>query len=518
MSKRLLVVCLAVVAVLGIATSAMAGDLPAESLGILLGLGAANSGHTAGTILNPEGKGDVLIFPYYDVREINGKTQDFYFLIINQENETCDKVVFTNECHAGMAAKLRFREWDKSEEVFDVDIWMSKGDVWVGVLTHNLAIPLPYGTRITSNDMVIIDYTGGAYLGTPGGGQFTVAAALAGGFDFPTSAFIPPGSSNLMGYIEVIGEENTFDKTTTPTSGKVQRWGSPSTWTTGSFDALNQLSGYAYILRVLDGQSLAYNATAIANFNIQTYTTLFFGPGNQFPTLGQAEDTLDELEFQISKERVTAGFSIEDAIAGQFSLILTFPTKWFHFCPRPNYSAKGVLFGGVYACTSTYPLVPPWTALHANASEKILVTVFDRNENRLAPPKTFISPTPQGAPVGLPFEVNVISLYKGTPPVVPAANIRDNVAFSTTNAGTTIDAGYVQIEFLPDQSATGNPVSSINPKITKYLNFGYFYSGYQGLPVLGLSLQEFSNFAAGGWYGDIRPVFYDVEWVGRARH
>jgi hypothetical protein len=147
-----------------------------------------------------------------------------------------------------------------------------------------------------------------------------------------------------------------------------------------------------------------------------------------------------------------------------------------------------------------------------------LVTVFDRNENRLAPPKTFISPTPQGAPVGLPFEVNVISLYKGTPPVVPAANIRDNVAFSTTNAGTTIDAGYVQIEFLPDQSATGNPVSSINPKITKYLNFGYFYSGYQGLPVLGLSLQEFSNFAAGGWYGDIRPVFYDVEWVGRARH
>ena len=63
MSKRLLVVCLAVVAGLGIATSAMAGDLPAESLGILLGLGAANSGHTAGTILNPEGKGDVLIFP-----------------------------------------------------------------------------------------------------------------------------------------------------------------------------------------------------------------------------------------------------------------------------------------------------------------------------------------------------------------------------------------------------------------------------------------------------------------------
>ena len=33
-----------------------------------------------------------------------------------------------------MAAKLGFREWDKSEEVFDVDIWLSRGDVWVGHL------------------------------------------------------------------------------------------------------------------------------------------------------------------------------------------------------------------------------------------------------------------------------------------------------------------------------------------------------------------------------------------------
>ena len=49
-----------------------------------------NSGNTSGTILNPEGRGDLLIFPYYDVREINGKSQDFHILVINNESDACE--------------------------------------------------------------------------------------------------------------------------------------------------------------------------------------------------------------------------------------------------------------------------------------------------------------------------------------------------------------------------------------------------------------------------------------------
>ena len=101
-----------------------------------------------------------------------------------------------------MAAKLRFREWDKSEEVFDVDIWLSRGEVWVGQVTHDMAVALPYGAKITSPNFVIIANSANTFtLGTP----------LAAGFDFPSTAFIPPGSSNLYGYMEVIGEERTYD-------------------------------------------------------------------------------------------------------------------------------------------------------------------------------------------------------------------------------------------------------------------------------------------------------------------
>jgi hypothetical protein len=432
---------------------------------------AETFGHTAATMLNPEGRGDALIFPYYDVREIDGKAQDFYFIIINDDGGCESPSV---ECHMGMAAKVRFKEWDKGEEVFDIDVWLSRGDVWVGVLTHNTSFALPYGARITSPDWVIIHSTSDT---------FTLSKPLQGGFDLPNTAYIPAGSNNLMGYFEVIGEERTFDH---QVSGAVTRF-------TGNSDAPNSLMGYAYIVRAADGISFAYNAKAIANFS-RNQGSLFQNPGGIKPTLMDCEDTLDELEFQIAKEEVIASYSIEDVLAGKMSLILTFPTKWAHFSGKPNYTIKGPgAFGGVY------PLGVPWTAPNANSPETIEATIFDRNENRVIPASCSVPPCP--GPLGLPFEVNVIGLYSGTPPTVPAAGNRDNVALSTT----TFNSGYVRIHF-PN---TGY-VQVTNPKITRFLDFGTSSDTYGGLPVLGLSLQQYSNGNVGGFYGDMRDVFYEI--------
>lgn len=488
MNKKLMVLCLAIVTGLFV-TSVARADLGDLSYGITQNI-LFNSGHTAGTILNPDGKGDLLIFPYYDVREVNGtKTQDFYFAIINEENEGCDETSPTSECNSGMLAKLRFREWDKSEEVFDADIWLSKGDVWVGVLTHNQALALPYGARITSPDFVVL-------AGTPSSPTVTVGTPLAGGFDFPTTAFIPTGSSNLMGYIEVIAEERTRDN---QVGGIVTRY---------FHDATNTLMGYAYIVRVADGSSHAYNAKAFANFS-RAATTLFRGPGNPLPSfVPDAEDTLDQIEFQMAREEVFAGYSIEDVFLGKFSLILTFPTKHFHYCDHlHSYTLKGDVTS---SCGTSFPMGPPWTAKQANLPETIDVTIFDRNENRLTPQTVFYSPQPTTPTVGLPFEVNVIGLYKGTPPAVPAAGVRDNLAFSTG----TFDSGYIIVEF----TNTGL-VQATNPKLTvNFLNFGTFFTDYEGLPVFGLALQEFSNNAVGGFYGAILDVFSDSSWSGAHGH
>jgi hypothetical protein len=484
------VFCIGVLATSG--AVADMGELAYEKVQALAATGQ-NSGNTSGTLLNPEGRGDLLIFPYYDVREINGKTQDFLFTVINTEWESCEGLSLSTQCYDGVAAKLRFREWAIGEEVFSADIWLSRGDVWVGVVTHNPSIALPYGTRITSPDWVITDSSTDTFtLGTP----------LKNGFDFSNTAYFPSWSNNLMGYIEVIGEERTFDHVwTTSPAFKVTRV------TAAVADVPNRLMGYGYIVRVADGSSFAYNATAIANFS-RNKGSLFSGLGSPSPTLMDGEDTLDQLEFQLSKKEVFAGYSVEDVIGAKFSLILTFPTKHFHFCQRPNYTARGVL--STPADCVAGPPTAPWTAWdntyfgdhNANTPEILDRKIYDRNQNRIIPAPCYVATCPVPW-FGSHYGVNVIGLYQYAPPGVPTAQLRDNIAWSTN----VFDSGYIDISF-PN---TGQ-VQPLNPKITKFLHFDMLFSGYEGLPVIGLALQEYQNNNVGGFYGDTRDVFYKTKW------
>ena len=403
---------------------------------------------------------------------------------------------------------------------------MSRGDVWVGALTHDAAIPRPYGANITSPDYVIINNDANTLtLGTP----------LSTGFDFPITAYIPgptappypvpisvdsPGSDNMMGYIEVIGEERTFDHlfTTSPTP-KVSRVNvAQGGLSGGKADVPDTLAGAAYIVRVADGQSFAYNAKAIANFSdtdAASPVTLFVGPGNPLPQLTNAEDFLESIEFQISKEEISAAYDIEAAIGAKFSLILSFPTKHYHFCVAPNYTAVGV--GSTpAACGNAYPTAP-WTANsptskyasgdhNANTPESYEILIWDRNENRLSPPPCFISPCPPGTVQGLPYEVNVIGFYQNqTPPVYPAdLTNRNNVAISTGS----FDSGWFEME-LDTPELLGVPDKFAVPfNLGKFFNFGSFYGGYTGLPCFAMTLQEYQNGAVGGWYGDIRDAWY----------
>jgi len=492
MSKKILIMLVAVVTGAFMASVAMAVDY--GDLGFNTRL--ATSGKTAGTILNPEGKGDALLAAYYDVRVVNGKAQDTYFAIIN---ENMDGIT-----HNGVAAKLRFREWDKSEEVFDIDIWMSDNDVWVGVLTRDPANGL---TRITSPDYVITNDS------VPPG-TFTVSktTVVSTGFDFFTD-FVPGGTFNSvsppsgftsadltnMGYFEVIGEERTYTTPSTTTAPiLVSRFG-------GGNDCLNSLSAYVYVVRVADGVSLGYNAAAIANFS-KTQGTLYVGPGNPAPSLNNCEDGLDQLEFELSKARVYHGYSIEDNIFGKFSQIVTFPTKHFHFekhtPKRLDYTICATVGGN--GCIT---IGAPFTGAYANYGEEVAPTIYDRDENPYKPESGFWSPrtTPT---ISLPFEVNVIGLYKGTPPSVPLLGNRDNVAFTTGGFQT----GWMWIDLSKNTSGTGFHIA-LSRSDPLFGHLGNKFSGYNGMPALSLALQEFSNANVGGAYGVIFPAFYRLDWT-----
>ena len=415
-----------------------------------------------GLIVTPEGIGDVLIFPYYDVRNLDGKKQDTLFAIINECTDSDDQ---------GIVAKLRFREWDKGEEVFDATIWLSKCDVWIGVLTLNETTGL---ARITSPDHVVV-----AYSET----QFFVQKMLSSGFDFDSSNItftLPSGwtknGMTRLGYFEVIGEEKTTARIKTGSTDEVVRL-------TGYPDCPNVLMGQANIMRVVDGVSMGYNAVAIANFSVTKGT--LYSDRAEFPQLSDAEEGLQQLEFELSKEAIFGAYSNETSIAAKASLIINFPTKHFHYS-----ATRDILVAANN----------PFRGFKENDGEIIDdIVIFDRNENYYKPYAPFILPPKRK----LPYELNICGLYQG-PDHAPIPSGRDNVAFGTS----TFDSGWVWVMFK-DHGAT--PLRQPNGQ-TLFQHFGKSFHEYWGLPAVGLQLQEFSNYNVGGFYGDINDAWYKWKW------
>ena len=69
--------------------------------------------------LNPDGLGEVLIYPYYTVNGDN----DTFISVVNTTNLT-------------KAVKVRFLEANNSNEVLDFNLYLSPFDVWTAVITR----------------------------------------------------------------------------------------------------------------------------------------------------------------------------------------------------------------------------------------------------------------------------------------------------------------------------------------------------------------------------------------------
>jgi hypothetical protein len=487
MSRKLLIMLVVIATGAFMASSAIAQVY--WGLGEVAQIGIPVDNQTAGTILNPEGKGDVLLFPYYDVRELNLKPQDTYFAIINERYLATP---------GGVAAKLRFREWDKSEEVYDIEIWLSCDDVWVGLINQD---PEKQLARLWSPDYVITSVSTDNLkfiVSNPLDVRDPVTEALLGR-EFRASVIGLPNERTLYGYFEVIGEEMTDCK---PVDGAVTRLFE---------DCPNTLAGFAYIVRVADGVAMAYNATAIANF-ARNFGSLFTGPGATKPDLTDAEDTIDQVEFVLSKAFISQNYSIEPSIAAQFSAIITFPTKHFHFAEDPPYSLN--------SNTITYfigqrPRGEPFEGDTSNSGEEISLIIWDRDENPFLPPPGFESPPVETEELRLPYEVNIVGLYigQGAPTLT---NPRDNVGFPTG----TFESGWFLMDFphakLLDDEGGGS--FGGNVVISLLYFYGFTFQAYAGLPVIGMVAQEFANstVGVGAAFGEFLPVYYDVFWATTA--
>jgi hypothetical protein len=351
---------------------------------VLAGLaGAAGLAGTAQAVnLNPDGLGQVLIYPYYTA---------------NGGNQTILSVVNTTD--NAKAVKVRFLEGFNSREVLDFNLYLSHHDVWVAAIANGAPAPDYTPTDYDTDTILIIpddsctvpylyeDYqvdlaTGGvagiqpfldyAYTGKLNdGGPEDQQRAAEGHFEMIEMGTITPGS----------WAEDAITHVTHKATKTEPEWYGPGdcealvdAWTGGASDAddgdwyaeavsgggqaysgternSGGLFGGAAIVSPLDGAMFSYDAKAIQGFDT-TADGIHYVPGTIHPSLNDGSETEAWVFFGVPQNKAVAlqyGFSVEAVSAvfmHEFTMneyttadipalaatewVVTFPTKNFY--------------------------------------------------------------------------------------------------------------------------------------------------------------------------------------------
>jgi len=353
---------------------------------VLAGLaGVAGLAGTAQAVnLNPDGLGQVLIYPFYTS---------------NNGSQTILSVVNTTD-HA-KAVKVRFLEGYNSREVLDFNLYLSHHDVWVaaiyqpqvstggeGVATlivpdSSCTVPYLYGNGIADGlDYGVQEFLPYAYTGDyEDGGPTDIQRAAVGHFEMiemgrltndsarAATELLPKRVGSATAATHVLGEDGselpydceqlvrnwTLYGATPPdpldgmwareaaASADDQAWTDTRRNTGGLF-------GGAAVVNVANGTMFSYDAKAVQGFD-KTYTGLHAYPGTIYPSLdsgnqttatvffGTPQNEAIDLFYPRGVEAVSAvfmhnhvmnTFNTEEILASQTDWVLTFPTKSFY--------------------------------------------------------------------------------------------------------------------------------------------------------------------------------------------
>ncbi len=355
---------------------------------VLAGLaGAAGIAGTAQAVnLNPDGLGQVLVYPYYTTRD---------------GNDTLLSVVNTTD--SAKAVKVRFKEGYNSREVLDFNMYMSAYDVWVAAIaddagTPTLFIPdttctVPYlygdgveaGLGMGVQEFLPYDYTGDF----EDGGPTDIGRAAEGHFEIiemgtltnDTETAKRLGSADAATHIYDDGEQvpadcyQLVDNWTEFASGPDGMWIDDEdldiTRNSGG------LFGGAAIVNVGKGTMHAYDAKAIQGYS-KAPNGNHFRPGNSNPSLndgtentavvffGVPQDRAVSLHYYRSIDAISAVFmheyimneyNIESGLNAASEWVVTFPTKNYYVDPLTG----GTLEEEIWIPDETDPGCGGWT-------------------------------------------------------------------------------------------------------------------------------------------------------------
>jgi hypothetical protein len=383
--------------------------------------------------VNPDGTGQVLLYPYYTT---------------NAGNITLLSVVNTSDI--SKAVKVRFLESENSQEVLDFNLYLSAYDVWTAAIS-----PMPEDAEYDDCDLNLNDnvdvFCKGPLL-TVAPDETTCTVPMLNGaqpflpFQYLGDKGTKADSRMNEGHFEMIemgtlgwwdsegvphetwaGEAATHVTHKSPAGWYpedcgllVEAWtrsvpffvATSGDWikdpTNGVEAPSGGLFGGASIVNVGEGAMHTYDATALNGWNETGFDTsgeisIHAEPGTVKPSLGSGDvhygyvfsengmplesgylsANIDAVSYVLMHDTLMNEYTTETGVAGQTEWVITFPTKKFYVDPTTQPLAPVRPFTTAWA-----PVPANSTTIPATACETVeLRTLWDREE-RTEPAKT----------------------------------------------------------------------------------------------------------------------------------
>ncbi|NDY94974.1 hypothetical protein [Wenzhouxiangella limi] len=515
---------------------------------VLAGLtGIAGMASVANAVnVNPDGLGQVLLFPYYSARG---------------GNDTLISIVNTAE--RGKAVKVRFIEALNSREVLDFNLYMSPFDVWTAsitatdgggakMVTRDTSCTVPYFVGdsedgVGEQEFLDFEYTGARtnFDGGPQGIERTasgyieviemaeMAVGEGGSYD-PNEDGITPGivewaSKHVNGVPRACSLLERFWTQNDPVALWLQSANFGFTSGTGEEATFNGATGGLYgsgsIINVADGTMFSYNATAIDGF-WAAGTGSHTNPGSVLPGLNsgtnaesfvfdngalennQWDSTTPVLALNaaLTLDQVLNEYVTDADINARTEWVMTFPTRRFHV----DALGKGLIDPGDDA-------IPPFTRTwfytvddgavdrRFFACEDMSISFWDREEQTegidVGPP-IVSPPPPEQAPdlFQLCAEANVIrfasddSLPDATEILGEPLRESPFRSLGYTNFELPFDSGWARFELgaIPSNSGVFEDNDGVRRSVSSTDGRQVF-----GLPVVGFGVTTYTNGDAG---------------------
>ena len=492
------------------------------SAAVLAAVGVTSA--QAVTVSN-DGLGQVLLYPYYTV-----------------ENGMATLISVVNTQNVGKAVKVRFLESLNSREVLDFNLYLSPLDVWTGMVTADAG---------GGGKVVVADTSCTAPIIAAANGGTGEQAFFIYGFDgssgVQADAEADRGVARTReGYIEIIEMGNidpeyimptpavNFKTAITHTAGKpancaavAQEWAGTmfpnngSGTLTATFDLAGLtpptggLAGQGTLINVAEGTDFSYDPTPLAGFSVnQNHTE----PGSLRPSLADADpvstvvdvnqstgaatvinDTwphasygpVDAVSAALMRSAVVDEFVVNPAIHAGTDWVITMPTKRWYVDVPSMFSPNAIVSHGVRPFQSVFA--------KGGACETISMTFTNQEEDKKTGSIGF-SPAPLGKAQSICWEANVITFNKSNVLKSPQTTSSHNVDVGS------YPAGWMTLGFplsasaasnLPDDPVPGTGVGVLTgtdaADVTAHQLSDAGTSTYQGLPVIGFSLQKYVN-------------------------